>query len=246
MAAKHALMRIWNAARDLEDNRVEKNEAALLEQAAAELSRPLDRYKKHRIGKRDQCAFRLSGEQDHLGPLGFGDLRKVDADWRLSRSGDNNQPLARADRRGGDLTDKMDVAANMHEAHSRHLSDQPRASLTRKEPAARPVAESLDDAEKRFGVYASEYFGYFFSHGQPRPGFISLFRIHFATSLGFPDSVMALPTMTISGSNASTESMLSGPSPPASATRKPRRCISATASICAVEMSPAARASDGR
>jgi hypothetical protein len=105
VAAKHALMCVRNALRDLEDDGVEKNEAALLEQATAELLRLLDRHKKHRISKRGECAFRRPGEQNHLGAVGFGDPRKVDADWRLARPRDNHEPVAFADRRGGDFPD---------------------------------------------------------------------------------------------------------------------------------------------
>src|ERR1700733_14346390 len=67
VSAKHAPMCVRNALSDLEDDGVEKNEAALLEQATAELLRLLDRHKEHRISKRGECAFRRPGEQNHLG-----------------------------------------------------------------------------------------------------------------------------------------------------------------------------------
>ena len=55
----HAAMRVGNAARELEDNGVEDNEARLLEQAAAELLGLLDRNDKNGVGDPGQRAFRL-------------------------------------------------------------------------------------------------------------------------------------------------------------------------------------------
>ena len=65
----HAAMRVGNAARELEDDGVEQNEAHLLEQAAAELLRLLDRNDKNGVGEPGERALRLVREQDDLGAL---------------------------------------------------------------------------------------------------------------------------------------------------------------------------------
>ena len=56
---------------------------------------------------------------------------------------------------------------------------------------------------------------------------------------------MALPTMTISGSNPSTESMLSGPRPPQRDAKAAPVHLGDGLDMCG-RLSPAARASDGR
>ena len=140
----------------------------------------------------------------------------------FSGTGDHHEAIALADGRRRRLADDMHVAAQMHESHRRHLSRQTRTAKARKEPLTRFVVKGLHDPEEGLSVHPLEEIGYFLSHGHPRPGLVNLPRIHFAASWGCSDPVMALPMIRISGSTASTASMVSGPIPPASATRKPR------------------------
>src|ERR1700722_7975129 len=139
----------------------------------------------------------------------------------------------------------MRRATHVHEAHHGHFRHHSGASLAREEPATPLVPEDFDEALERASVHALQRFRYFASDGQPSPGLRNRSFIHFATLLGSSAPVMAPPMMTISGSASSTASRVSGPNPPASATRKPRRRISETASICAVDRSPATRMSVG-
>ena len=91
VAAKHALMCVRNALSDLEDDGVEKNEAALFEQATAELLRLLDRHEEHRISKRGECAFRPGVNKITSAPSALAILAKltltgVSPDPRQSRA----------------------------------------------------------------------------------------------------------------------------------------------------------------
>src|ERR1700761_186921 len=133
----------------------------------------------------------------------------------------------------------------MHEPHRAHLGHKPRPPLPGKKPAPPLIPEHFDKALERAGVHPLERSRYLASDGQPRPGLRNRSLIHLATLLGSFAPVMAPPTITISGSASSTASRVSGPSPPASATRNPRRRISETASICLVDRSPADRVSVG-
>ena len=83
MTIVHALMGVGNIACKLEDDRVEQNEAHLLEQAAAELLRLLDRHDKNGVGKTGERALRFVSEQDDLGVFALGDPGKADADRSL-------------------------------------------------------------------------------------------------------------------------------------------------------------------
>ena len=145
--------------RNLKDDGVEENEAALLEQAAPELSRLLDRHQKHLIGKGGERAFRRPGEQDHLRALVLAILAKLTLTGVSPDPETMTSPSPRRIDGRCDLADEMHLTANVHEPHRRHLGGEPRTSLTGKEPAARLVVEGVGDPEERFGFYSAEHIG---------------------------------------------------------------------------------------
>ena len=86
VAVQHQRVRVRHLPRQAEHDAVEQDEAGLLEQAAAELGRRLDRNVQHDIGNAGERAGRLVGERHHLGAFGLGDARKADADRTSRRS----------------------------------------------------------------------------------------------------------------------------------------------------------------
>src|SRR6185437_15212282 len=231
VAAEHRPMRIGDGARQFEDNRVEKNEARLLEKAAPELSGRFDRGVEDAVGEPGKLAVRLTGNQGDPGPFRLRDASEMKTDRGLAGARDDAEPIPRADGRGGGLADKMRAVADVHETHRRHPRDEARTPLSGEEPPASLIPEDVHQGFEGARTHARQGFGYFASDGQPRPGSRNRSLIHLATPWGSSAPVMALPTTTISGSTRSTASRFFGPNPPASATRKPRRRISKTASM---------------
>ena len=178
-------------------------------------------------------------------PSCSGDAGEADADRRLAGAGDDQQRIALADRRRRHFADKMHGAAEMHEAHRRHLRGKAGTSLPGKEPAPSGVVERGGERLRRRPDRPGRA-GRLFPVPRPAKAWIgNLSRIHCAISFGICGFGDGAADDDDSGSTAITACSVSGPMPPASETRKPRACISLTASICAVDVLPASRASVG-
>ena len=67
-------MRARQTPREVKHDGVEQDETRLLEQAAAELRRRLDRHRQDPVGERRKRALRRPRDEDDLGLLRLGDL----------------------------------------------------------------------------------------------------------------------------------------------------------------------------
>ncbi len=63
----------------------------------------------------------LVGDELHLSLLPLGDFGKADANWCLAAAGDDHEAVAVPHRGRSGLSHKVSIAAEMHEAHGRHL-----------------------------------------------------------------------------------------------------------------------------
>ena len=245
MTVQHAHVRVGHSTRHVEDHAVEQDQAGLLEQAAAELSGRSHGHVKHDIGDPRQLPAGLCVSVTTVAPSALAmrakpTLTGVSPDPEMISSASP----ARIDGAETSPT-KCTLRPRCMKRIAAICAARPERPWPEKNQRRSGSSKACTSLAKASASIRREKVGYFLSHGQPRPGLGSLSRIHAATSFGFAASVMALPTTTISGATAITASSVVGPMPPASETRKPRSCICLTASIWAVDVLPASRASVG-
>lgn len=135
MTMPHAGVGVLLESSKLKSYAIEENETALFKQGSPKLSSVFHRDRQEGVRHFRQLAVRFVGQKGKLCTFRFCNGSKPDADGCLARTADKHETIAMSHGRSCYLAQKMHFVAKMHEPHCSHLSDQPRAPLSRKEPA---------------------------------------------------------------------------------------------------------------